>query len=166
MLVEADLTRTNSVKHVRLQLQTRKHSSRMHTARLPTVRVLVATTRCQYQWKGGYQPPPPVTPTQPRYLTPRRTYTPQQNNRHRWKTLPSCYFIGGRWKMKEKVTILNLNIAIVGCQPRGLHVWKTRTVSVKDNVESWIRNYIIRDQVSPHQFSDFLARLRQRLMNK
>ena len=30
--------------------QTIKHSSRMRTARLPTIRVLVATTRCRYWW--------------------------------------------------------------------------------------------------------------------
>ena len=31
--------------------KTRRHSSRMSTARLPTVHTLVAT-RCQYQWEG------------------------------------------------------------------------------------------------------------------
>ena len=36
-------------------MNTRKHSSRMRTPRLPPVRVLVAATRCQYQWgQGGY----------------------------------------------------------------------------------------------------------------
>ena len=29
---------------------TRQHSSGMHATHLPTVRVLVVTTRCQYQW--------------------------------------------------------------------------------------------------------------------
>ena len=33
-------------------LATRKHSSRMHTASLPTIHVVVATTRCQYQGVG------------------------------------------------------------------------------------------------------------------
>ena len=37
---------------------TRKHSSRMPTAGLPTVHVVVATTRCQY-WGSGYTWPPP-----------------------------------------------------------------------------------------------------------
>ena len=32
--------------------RTRKHSSRMRTILLPTVHVLVAATRCQYQWGG------------------------------------------------------------------------------------------------------------------
>ena len=32
--------------------KTRQHSSRMRTACLPTVCVLVATTRCQYCWVG------------------------------------------------------------------------------------------------------------------
>ena len=40
-------------------LRMRKHSSRMHTACLPTVHVLVAATRCQYQL-GEYPPPSPL----------------------------------------------------------------------------------------------------------
>ena len=32
--------------------KTRRHSSRMRSARLPTVRISVTTTRCRYQWEG------------------------------------------------------------------------------------------------------------------
>ena len=41
---------------VYLHVSTRQHSSRMRTIRLPTVHVLVVTTRCQYQ--GGEYPFP------------------------------------------------------------------------------------------------------------
>ena len=58
--------------------KTRKHSSRMHTSCLPTVQVLVSTTRCQYWWAMGipgplwtyphstpwtYQPPLDISPS-------------------------------------------------------------------------------------------------------
>ena len=68
---------------------TRKHSSRMYTNRLPTVRVVVATARCQY-WGyprsnvRGYPPSPGHNPVpghiyQPSPLdmcTPSQTYPP------------------------------------------------------------------------------------------
>ena len=41
--------RTPSLPASHLHLQTRMHSSRMHTACLQTAPVLVATTRCQYE---------------------------------------------------------------------------------------------------------------------
>ena len=57
---------------------TRKHSSRMRTVRLPTLRVLVVTTRCQYQWGKVVTHPTPWTyspttldiPTTPNIPTP------------------------------------------------------------------------------------------------
>ena len=39
-----------------LNYPTRQHSSRMHTTRLPTVHVSVATTRCQYWWRERVGP--------------------------------------------------------------------------------------------------------------
>ena len=67
-----------------IQGLTRKHSSRMRTTSLRIVRVVVATTRCQY-W-GGYTYLPPRIPTPsaiPPWYTcppPRHTHpTPQKN---------------------------------------------------------------------------------------
>ena len=40
-----------SVAQVNTDL-TRQHSSRMRTARVPTILILVATTGCQYWWRG------------------------------------------------------------------------------------------------------------------
>ena len=40
-------------KYSKNEFETRQYSSRMRTARLPTVRVLVATARCQYHRGGG-----------------------------------------------------------------------------------------------------------------
>ena len=102
----------------------RKHSSRMCTTRLPTVRVLVATTRCQ--WWGGwvYQVPGPEAQewvpiysghTQPWGTLPMRIMsTPSPVNRHTpVKTLPSRNFEGYYSKASSKYCFVLANLYLL-----------------------------------------------------
>ena len=115
---------------VYLHVSTRQHSSRMRTTRLPTVHVLVVTTRCQYQGGEYAFPAGPMSGGEgdceylPRGTHP--TWVPPLRNMRQWystpgkdmepeiptpcgqtpvKTLPSRKFVGGRQSDAQNHTI-------------------------------------------------------------
>ena len=55
---------------------TRKHSSRMCTARLSTIYVMMATTRCQFAGDEGWGSPSPVPPSDIPTSTPPSCMSP------------------------------------------------------------------------------------------
>ena len=59
----------NAVNGCHTEMLTRRHSSRMRTARLPTIPVLVAATRCQH-WCGGLGISTALDTNHPGILTP------------------------------------------------------------------------------------------------
>ena len=82
----------------------------MCTAHLPTVHVLVAATRCQYQREWVYHRTHALDI--PPYLwhlvvITGEIPTPSMNRRTPVKTLPSRNFVWGRWKLEKNSNIPN-----------------------------------------------------------
>ena len=83
---------------------TKKHSSRMRTVRLPTLRVLVVTTRCQYQWgkvvthphPTGHTHPPRIYPLPLDIPTPSPSEIPPPNRMT--DTCENITFLQVRWR--------------------------------------------------------------------
>ena len=108
------LLKKNSRIILIIVIQTRKHSSRMHTAHLPTVCVVLTTTRYQHQGVGIPGPmsapsdipvpllyPPPVVYPSPPQKGPgtKHTHTPEQKDRHitfpqfRWQAVEMPLYV-------------------------------------------------------------------------
>ena len=84
------------------QFGTRNHSSRMRTARLPTVPILVAATRCRYRWKDRY------TYSLQGYLSPQKgpdtrdTFAPRPHPRGQTDACENITFPQLRWRAVKK----------------------------------------------------------------